>query len=264
MSTFSPNIAAGLTLVIPAFNESSRLGATLAAIQEGLDQSAINYRVLVVDDGSADDTARQAERFGPRFSTLRQPENFGKGAAVKAGMLVARSSVVAFTDADLPFGLSSLIEAYSWIQRRQCDIVFGARNINGSSEVTSRRLSRRVSSAAFRRIVSLMISREITDTQCGLKVFCREAAQAIFSQTTIDGFAFDVEVVYLARRMGFSVRRVPVQLINERTSSLSLMRHTLPMLADVVRVRLRRYPGLTTIAGRIGATEKAQGRRNAA
>jgi dolichyl-phosphate beta-glucosyltransferase len=250
--------------VIPAFNESSRLGGTLAAVQKRLDQSAIDYRVLVVDDGSVDDTARQTDRFGRCFSTLCQPENRGKGAAVRAGMLAATSSIIAFTDADLPFDLSSLIEGYSWIRRGQCDVVCGARNIDGSSEATSRRLSRRVSSAAFRRIISLMISREITDTQCGLKLFSRDAAQEIFSRTTIDGFAFDVEVVFLARRMGFSVRRIPVQLINERTSSLSLMRHTLPMLADVMRVRLRRYPELASVAGRIHAADDAPANRKAA
>jgi dolichyl-phosphate beta-glucosyltransferase len=263
MTTFHKNSAADLTVVIPAFNESSRLGGTLAAVQNRLDQSAIDYRVLVVDDGSADDTARQTERFGRRFSTLCQPENHGKGAAVRAGMLAATGSVVAFTDADLPFGLSSLMEGYAWIRRGQCDVVCGARNIDGSSEATSRRFSRRVSSAAFRQIISLMISREITDTQCGLKLFSRHAAQEIFSRTTIDGFAFDVEVVFLARRMGFSVRRIPVQLINEGASSLSLMRHTLPMLADVMRVRLRRYPEMARVAGQIGASDETPQRKAA-
>jgi glycosyltransferase involved in cell wall biosynthesis len=264
MTRFRPNPAEELTLVIPAFNESSRLGATLAAVEKRLNRSAIDYRVLVVDDGSADDTAEQTDRFGRRFSTLRLPENRGKGAAVRAGMLQARGAVVAFTDADLPFELSSLIEGCSWIRRGESDAVFGARNISGSSEATARRFSRRMSSAAFRQIVSLMISREITDTQCGLKLFSREAALEIFSRMTIDGFAFDVEVVYLARRMGFSLRRIPVQLINERTSSLSLMRHTLPMLADVVRVRLRRYPELAGVAERLRAVEQPLPQRKAA
>src|SRR4051812_18762680 len=106
MTRFRRNAAEELTLVIPAFNESPRIGATLEAIHERLDQSPIDYRVLVVDDGSADDTARQAERFGRRFGALRLPDNRGKGAAVRAGMLAAEGSVVAFTDADLPFDLS--------------------------------------------------------------------------------------------------------------------------------------------------------------
>ena len=94
-----------------------------------------------------------------------------------------------------------------------------------------RRLSRRLATATFSRVVSTLISRKVTDTQCGLKVFGRRAAVDIFSRTTIDGFAFDAEVVYLARRMGIPFERMPVTLINEYSSTLSLTRHALPMLA---------------------------------
>lgn len=264
---FQPRLAAtdhDLTLVIPAYNEARRIGATLSAVKKALGDSSLDYRVLVVDDGSKDDTARQTDSFGRRFSSLRLSSNRGKGAAVRAGVLAATGRVVAFTDADLPFELSSLFVGYDLISQGRCEAVFGARDLEGSSSAASRRLARRLSSAAFRQIVSVLISRDVTDTQCGLKLFSYAVAAEIFSQTTIDGFAFDVEVVYLARRLGVAYRRIPVRLINEQTSTLSLRRHSLPMLADLLKVRMRRYPDLAAARERTKLVEQQPPVRRAA
>ncbi|HLQ44884.1 MAG TPA: glycosyltransferase [Planctomycetaceae bacterium] len=228
-----------LTVVVPAFNEELRLPATLTQLKSSLDDWGINYRVLVVNDGSGDRTAELADGFGPRFSTLNLPRQRGKGAAVRAGMLQATGRIVAFTDADLPFELTALRSGYDLIARQQCEVVFGARDLHGSASVVRRRLLRTVASEVFRQIVKRLISREVTDTQCGLKIFRRTAAHEIFSRTTIDGFAFDTEVVFLTRRLRIPFRRIPVVLINEYSSTLSLARQALPMLLDVLRVRRR-------------------------
>ncbi|HWA99904.1 MAG TPA: glycosyltransferase [Pirellulales bacterium] len=228
-----------LTVLIPAFNEEGRLTPTLTALGEFLDRTAIDYRVVVVDDGSRDRTATLTDGLGARFGTLRLPTNQGKGAAVRAGMLSATGAVVAFTDADLPYDLRALVQGYELLQRGQCQAVFGARDIAGADAQAPRRLRRRVATQLFSRLVSLCISRQVTDTQCGLKLFHRDAAAQIFSRTTIDGFAFDAEVVYLARRLGVPFIRVPVTLVNEYSSTLSLSRHAVPMLMDVLRVRVR-------------------------
>jgi glycosyltransferase involved in cell wall biosynthesis len=253
-----------LTLVIPAFNESRRLGATLSAAQSRLDCSKLDYRVLVVDDGSQDETAALTEDFGRRFSSLRLPQNRGKGAAVRAGMLAATGVVVAFTDADLPFDLSSLFEGYAWVRDAECHAVFGARDLRESSAVASRKFARRLASSVFRALMSIMVSREVTDTQCGLKIFSRTAATEIFSRTTIDGFAFDAEVVYLAEQMGVPIRRIPVRLVNEHSSTLSIRRHALPMLADVMRIRVRRYPDLAAATQRLQSARQVPAQRRAA
>jgi dolichyl-phosphate beta-glucosyltransferase len=232
-----------LTVIIPAFNEEKRLPWTLCQVGIFLEQWGIDYRVVVADDGSHDGTPRLTDSLGPRFSTVGLPRHRGKGCAVRTAMLAATGRVVAFTDADLPYELSALREGYQWIDRGTCAVVFGARDIEGSVHIATRRLSRVIATAGFRKIVKHLISREVTDTQCGLKLFSRRAARAIFSHTTIDGFAFDAEVVFLTRRMKLPFRRVPVSLIHDYDSTLSLRRHALPMLWDVVWLRLRDWFG---------------------
>jgi len=227
-----------LTVVIPAFNEERRLPWTLAQVRSFLEKCRIDYRVLVADDGSTDATASLTDGLGPRFSTARLPYQRGKGCATRMGMLQATGRVVAFTDADLPYDLSALKVGYEWIRGGHCQVVFGARDLEGSEYLAPRKISRRIATAVFREVARRLVSREVTDTQCGLKLFSRRAALEIFSRATIDGFAFDAEVVYLTHRLGLPFRRVPVTLINEYASTLSLTRHAIPMLADVVELWL--------------------------
>jgi len=227
-----------LTVVVPAFNEENRLPATLAGLAAYLDPWGIDYRVLVVDDGSRDGTAQLTGQWGPRFSTISQ-DNAGKGAAVRNGILHSTGRVVAFTDADLPYDLDSLRTAYHLISANQCEVVFGARDLEESTVLAPRRRLRTLAHQIFSGIMWFLVSREVTDTQCGLKIFSRRAAFEIFARTMIDGFAFDAEVVYLAKRLSLPFRRVPVTLINEYASTISLTRHALPMVWDVVKLRWR-------------------------
>jgi dolichyl-phosphate beta-glucosyltransferase len=235
----TPGLDHDLTVVIPAYNEENRLPWTLDELGRFLDRSGLDYRVLVADDGSRDYTCLLTLSRGPRFSTLRLPRHRGKGAAVRAGMLRAAGRVVAFTDADLPYQLDALKEGYRWIEEGRCEVVFGARDLDGSVHRAPRRLARTIATAAYRQIVKRVISREVTDTQCGLKLFSRRAARAIFSRAAINGFAFDAEIVLLAQRLGLSFRRLPVTLVNEYSSTLSLSWHSLPMLWDLGRIWLR-------------------------
>lgn len=257
-----------LTLLVPSFDEERRLPGTLAGIGEFLDVWGVDYRVVVVDDGSGDGTAAVSRRFGPRFSTLRLGRRCGKGAAVRQGMLAATGRVVAFTDADLPYDLAALRTAYQSIEAGDCEAVFGARDMAGAAYDARRRLSRIAASAAFRQVVKLAISREVTDTQCGLKAFSRRAAREIFSRTTLDGFAFDAEVVLLCHRLGMPFRRVPVRLVNEYSSTLSLSRHSGRMLRDVLwlawrdRLSGRRPPPVRTWPA-TGAPQSDEPRRAA-
>ncbi|HEV3344910.1 MAG TPA: glycosyltransferase [Pirellulales bacterium] len=228
-----------LTLLVPSYEEEHRLPATLAGLAEFLDGWGIDYRVVVVDDGSRDQTARISDRFGRRFSTLRLDAHAGKGAAVRRGMLAATGQIVAFTDADLPYDLSALQTGCHWIHRGDCQVVFGARDLIGATCHVRRKLSRIVASAAFRQLVRLSISKEVCDTQCGLKIFGRSAAVEIFSRTRLDGFAFDAEVVLLCHRLQLQFRRVAVRLINEYSSTLSVSRHGWRMLRDVAMLAVR-------------------------
>jgi dolichyl-phosphate beta-glucosyltransferase len=232
-----------LTLIIPGYNEEKRLPRTLTAVRKYLDQWGVDYRVIVADDGSRDGTVAAAQGFGPRFSVISLPTNRGKGAAVRSAILTATGHVAAFTDADLPYSLDSLRSGYELIRNGRCEVAFGARDLEGSQQLVKRRTLRRAASAVFRQIVRILISRDVTDTQAGLKLFSADACREIFSRTLIDGFAFDAEVVFLTHHLGFSYRRIPVYLINEESSSLSVWRHTLPMLREVVQIRLRALRG---------------------
>jgi dolichyl-phosphate beta-glucosyltransferase len=228
-----------LTVIIPAYNEEKRLPWTLAQLRATLGEWGVDYRVLVPDDGSSDRTATLTHDLGPRFSTLRIVPQGGKGRAVRTAMLYATGQVLAFTDADLPFKLTALRQGYEWIRDGGCEVVFGARDVEGAENLAPRRVMRRMATFVFREIVRRLVSHEVTDTQCGLKLFQRQAALDIFSRCTINGFAFDTEVVFLTRRLHLPFRRVPVTLINEFSSTLSLRRNALPMLMDVCRLRWR-------------------------
>jgi len=229
-----------LTVVIPAFNEQRRLPWTLGQLAAFLDQWNVDYRVLVADDGSTDGTAALvSDRLGGRLSSIRLPRHRGKGCAVRAAMLSATGQVLAFTDADLPYDLAALRGGFEQIRSRQCEVVFGARDLKGSECRVARATARRITTRIFGQMVKRLISGEVSDTQCGLKLFSRRAALEIFARTTIRGFAFDVEVVLLARQLGLGFRRIPVTLVSEDASTLSLPRHAAPMAWDVLRLFLR-------------------------
>lgn len=227
-----------LTVVIPAYNERCRLPATLAALRQELDRWFLDYRVLVVDDGSRDGTWEAVDEFDPRFSCHRLLQNAGKGAAVRAGMLQATGHVVAFTDADLPFALEALREGYERIMDGRCDVVCGDRTANAEAGQSAPWL-RQLSGYVFRKLVQWIAAPSVADTQCGLKIFSQHAAREIFRSVTAPGFAFDVEVICRAERLGFGIQTVPVQLVNTEGSTISLRRHAWPMLKELLAIRRR-------------------------
>lgn len=231
-----------LTVVIPAYNEEQRLPQTLQGLRDYLARWGVDYRVVVVDDGSSDRTADLVSDWGSQFSVVRQP-NGGKGSAVRRGMLQATGRIVAFTDADLPYDLDALRNGYDQIYDHSVEVVFGARDLRESTTTVSRRLGRRIAHEVFRQCMRVLVSRQVGDTQCGLKIFSRRAACEIFSRCVINGFAFDAEVVYLTHALGLSFNRIPVTLVNEYASTISLSRHALPMLGDVLAMRWRALTG---------------------
>lgn len=222
-----------LTVIIPAFNEEGRLPKTLVALRRFLDASRLDYRVVIADDGSTDQTPFLTHEFGWRFSTHSLPRNRGKGCAVRSAMLSATGEVIAFTDADLPFELNSLVAGRQLIAVHRREVVFGTRYAKRSESEVARRLARIVASHAFQFLVRHFVSRDVSDCQCGLKMFSRRAAVEIFSRAQVNGFAFDTEVVMLAERLDLARCCLPVTLVNEESSTVSLWRHSLPMLRDV-------------------------------
>jgi dolichyl-phosphate beta-glucosyltransferase len=233
-----------LSVVLPAYNEESRLPATLERVLAYLAQQQLDFEVLAVDDGSTDRTAELVEQIAarePRLRLLREPHR-GKGAAVRAGALAAMGRQVIFCDADLSNPVEELLRLPR--QLEQAEVVIGSREGQGARRVDEpgyRHLMGRV----FNWIVRTLAVEGIQDTQCGLKCFRGPVARELFSRQTIDGFGFDVEILFLARKRGYRILEVPITWRHVPRSRVDPVKDTLRMLADVVRVwlndRLGRY-----------------------
>lgn len=223
-----------VSIVIPAYNESARLQHAVREVCAfGPDE------IIVVDDGSTDDTRKALASIAePRLRAIYTPQNRGKGAAVARGVLAASSDLIAFLDADLAYPLAQL-EALLSRLRDGADLAVGARDLLPDDNRAIYAPLRRVATSVFNGMVSASLGLRVRDTQCGFKAFRRDAARALFSSITIDGFGFDVEVLYLAERWGLRVDRVPVRMRASTTSSVRIVRDSLTMAGDLIRIRAR-------------------------
>ena len=213
-----------LSLVVPAYNEEKRLPVSLARIAEWLGSRAprLTAEVLVVDDGSSDRTAAVAEKtaagLGLSFRVIRLPENRGKGAAVRAGVLEAGGEHVLVTDADL----STPIEEVEKLLAAGAPVAIGSRGLDATLVKERQPLFRVASGKLFNLLVRFLAVSGIRDTQCGFKLFRKDAAREVFSRATVDRFAFDVEALLLARRLGYPIAEVPVLWFNSPDTRVGL------------------------------------------
>jgi dolichyl-phosphate beta-glucosyltransferase len=228
---------------VPAYNEEPRLPASLAAILAWLDGRGMRSEVIVVDDGSVDGTVAVAEAGGDgRVRVLRNPGNRGKGYSVRHGMLEARGAVRMFTDADLSTPVEEVAAALAW-HERGFDVAAGSRSMARSNVEVRQPWYRQAMGRTFNVFVRTLAVRGFVDTQCGFKSFTAEAAEAIFGRTKLDGFAFDVEALFLARRLGFRTVEFPVRWLNSPESRVSPVKHSLLMLLDLFRLRFHAMTG---------------------
>jgi dolichyl-phosphate beta-glucosyltransferase len=205
--------ATGLTVVIPAYNEEKRLEPTLRRVAEYCRQARPAHEILVVDDGSTDGTAdlvRRIAREEPSIRLVARPANAGKGAAVRAGMLAATGARVLFTDADL----STPIEEVEKLLAAGSPVAIGSRAVDATLVKQRQSLFRVASGKLFNLVVRVLVVSGIRDTQCGFKLFTKEAAREVFARASVDRFAFDVEALLLARRLGYRIAEVPVLWFN--------------------------------------------------
>jgi dolichyl-phosphate beta-glucosyltransferase len=230
-----------LSIVIPALNEEQRLPATLATIERW---SALNLEaaeIIVVDDGSADRTSDVARELGERcqppvtMRVFRNATNSGKGASVRAGVLAAMEPYVLMTDADLSTPIEEMEKLAAAIAG--ADIAIGSRAAAGAEIQVHQPLHRELMGKTFNKLVQLLVTGGIRDTQCGFKLFRREVAQRIFSLTRVDRFAFDVEAIYVARKLGYRIEEVPVVWRNSPASTVDPIRDASRMLVDLFRIR---------------------------
>lgn len=224
-----------VSLVIPAFNSVEYLAANVVRACEFLAQAGIDGEIVVADDGSTDGTADSVAE-SELVRVLRLPHR-GKGAAVRAGMAATTGEICAFTDADLPYGMDALPLAISYIRDRRYHAVIGDRTLPGSSYESTGLLRRAVSefaSFSFRTLVT----GGIYDTQCGFKIFNGEVGREVFRLARIDGFAIDVEIIYLLLKYRLDLKRIPVQLQRNAPSSVRVLRDSAAAFRDIATIRL--------------------------
>jgi putative flippase GtrA len=233
----APPGAVRLSVVVPAYHESARVAETIARLRGALADVAANggLELIVVDDGSGDDTADHA-RAGGADRVIALPDNRGKGAAVRAGVLAAHGRAVAFTDADLSYPPDQLLRLLEAVEAGWDVVVGSRRHVETRTLVRNRRV-REVSGRVFNSLTVAVLLGQYRDTQCGLKAFRSDAAQLLFSHARVDGFAFDVELFHLTERYRLSLDEVPVELANSSTSSVRVGIDALRMVRDLFRIR---------------------------
>jgi glycosyltransferase involved in cell wall biosynthesis len=233
------------SIVIPAYNESERLGASLNKILAFIVQQGWDAEVLVVNDGSHDDTAAIVQNFASRDARVRlleNPGNRGKGYSVRNGMLHARGEVLLFTDADLSAPIAEAEKLAGAIQAG-ADIAIGSRW--KQPELMSKRQSgaRQLLGRVFNGLLRMILGLQFKDTQCGLKMFTRQAALAIFPRQRIERWGFDPELLYLAERLNLHTVEVPVEWAHDERSKINPVLDGMHMFGEIFRIRWHALSG---------------------
>ncbi len=233
--------AVDLSIVVPAYNEERRLPSTLVDMIDYLDSGNRSYEIIVVDDGSVDgtsDVVHKFERIRPQVRLIRVPKNYGKGHAVRTGVLNAHGRVVLFADADGATPIRELERLESQLVTGT-EVVIGSRALSSSDTRVTTRWYRKYLGRIFNFVVNILILPNIADTQCGFKLFSARAAKYLFERQSSDGFSFDVEVLYIARRAGLAIAEVPINWNNVPGSKVNLILDSARMLGDIVLYKVR-------------------------
>jgi glycosyltransferase involved in cell wall biosynthesis len=245
------------SFIIPAYNETSRIRPTLDELLRYTQERNWDVEILVVDDGSRDDTAQIVREYGkahPQILLVENPGNRGKGFSVRNGMLHARGDICLFTDADLSSPISEAPKLFDAIGAG-ADIAIGSRWLRSDLQTERQPLYRQAFGRIFNVVLRVVLGLNFADTQCGFKAFRREAAQRIFPLQKIERWGFDPEILFLARRMNFRVKEVPVVWAHSEGTRLHPFRDGFRMFLEVLRIRWNSLSGAYTAAA-VPSTEK--------
>ena len=226
-----------LSIVIPAYNEEERIVPTIGAIAAHVAGMGFPWELIIADDGSRDQTATLVEGLElVNLRLLRAEKNGGKGSAVRRGVLAAQGRYILFDDADNSTPIEELGKLLPALEQQGYDIAVGSRAASGSEEA-HRTLLRRTLSGGLRLMVRYLFRIGVRDTQCGFKLFTRTSAHRLYAAQTIDGFSFDLEILYLAARLGYRVAEVPVSWIDAPGSKVDTTREIQRFLRDLLRIK---------------------------
>lgn len=231
-----------LSLVIPAYNEAQRIAPTLRQCETYLALQPYSSEVTVVDDGSVDGTADLVAREFPEVRLLRHGANQGKGAAVRTGMRASTGAYRLFLDADGSTPIEELDKVWPLFEAG-ADVVIGSRGLPASDVRIRQHPVRESMGRLFNVLVRALLREQAMDTQCGFKVFTGTSAEVLFGRQRLDGFSFDAELLYLARKHRFRVVELPVIWLNSPKSRVHILFDSLAMLRDLFRIRLNDLAG---------------------
>ena len=239
-------IALNLSIIIPAYNEEALIVNTLESLRSYMAKRTEQYEIVVVDDGSQDKTVAFIQEWqkknGADLQLLINQKNMGKGFSIRRGVMESRGQYVIFIDADLPYELYA-IDDFLKALKHGCDLAVGSRVLPGS-EVRGVPAYRYIVGQIFSLMVQAVLFTGLPDTQCGFKSFTSAAAREIFRRTSIDGFGFDVEMLFVARKLKFAIQPVPVHMIEHRQRSrVRLVNDSLKMFANLFMVRWMDWQG---------------------
>ena len=241
-----------LSLIIPAYNEEQRLPATLERMAEYLARRDFSYELLVVDDGSRDGTRDLVRAFAASHDWVRlvqyddddgHPLNRGKGFAVRSGVFHAAGRDVLFSDADLSTPIEEMEKLLPLITRGDCDIAIASRGLPESNLAIHQPWYRELMGRTFNKLVQSVAVPGILDTQCGFKAFRGDVAKRLFGLAQIDGFGFDTEILFLARKFGYRVSEIPVTWVHKDDSRVNPFSAPIQMLGELLQVRLNDLRG---------------------
>lgn len=234
-----------LSLIIPAYNEEVRLRKSLPIIYDYLEKQNFSFEVIVIDDGSFDETSNVVRNFTKdkvNLILLQNNVNRGKGYSVKKGMLKAKGTIRAFIDADLSVPIQSIFLLINSINQGS-DIAIASRNISGAWIKVNQPLYRRIMGRVFRDLANLLLTKNISDITCGTKGFRDRAAEKIFSQQRLDDWSFDVEILFLAKKYSFKINEIPVDWSNFCRSKVRLPYDIVLSLWGLIKIRLFDFLG---------------------
>jgi len=228
-----------LAVVVPAYNEHDRIGPTLRRLNEYLSAQPYSWKVVVVNDGSKDDTAQIVREFGeqhPGFELLDSQPNHGKGFVVRKGMLETEAEWLLFSDADLAAPIEEIEKLWKAVEGGT-PIAIGSRPLKESNLEIRQPWYREMAGRSFNLAVQIFAVKGIKDTQCGFKLFREDVALDVFKRCKLDGFGFDFESLMIARDLGYQVAEVPIRWAHQEGSKVNMLRDGVRMLTELVKLR---------------------------